>query len=110
MSPALATLLIELLNILNWLIGLAVLLVVISVIISWLVSFDVINIRNRTVYQIVNALEQVTGRLLYPIRRFVPPFGGLDVSPLIFFVVTLVLKALIRSAIVAIATAGGLAF
>ena len=110
MSPALATLLIQLLGILSWLVGLAELVVVISVIISWLVQFDVINIRNRTVYQIVNALEQVTGRLLYPIRRFVPGFGGLDISPLIFFILAEVLKALIRSAIVAIATAGGLGY
>ncbi len=107
MSPALATLLIQLLGILSWLVGLAELLVVIAVVISWLVSFDVINIRNRTVYQIVNALEQVTGRLLYPIHRFVPSFGGLDISPLIFFILAEVLKALIRSAIVAISTSAG---
>ena len=108
MSPALATLLIQLLGILNWLVGLAELLVVISVIISWLVSFDVINIRNRMVYQIVGALDQVTGRLLYPIQRFVPSFGGLDISPLIFFIVAEVMKALIRSAMVAIAVSGGI--
>ncbi len=110
MNPAAASLAIQLLGILSWLVGLCELLVVISVIISWLVSFDVINIRHRTVYQIVSGLEQVTGRLLHPIRRFVPSFAGLDISPLIFFILAEVMKALIHSLQILVATNAGGAY
>ena len=110
MNAAAANLAISLLGILSWLVGLAELVVVIAVIVSWLVSFDVINVRNRTVYQLVSALEQVSGRLLYPIRRFVPPFGGLDLSPLVFFIVCEIVKVLIRSAEMAIAAGAGTGF
>lgn len=97
MSPALANLLIQLLSLLSWLIGLLELVVVIAVILSWLIAFDVINVRNRMVYQIVSTLENVSDRLLFPIRRFLPSIAGLDLSPLIFFLVCEVAKILIRS-------------
>jgi YggT family protein len=32
---------------------------------------------------IVDTLDRVTVPILQPIRRIVPPFGGLDLSPLI---------------------------
>lgn len=97
MTPAVATLLVQLLSLLSGLLGLLQLVVTIAVILSWLIAFDVINIRNRTVYQIVSMLEMVSDRLLYPIRRFLPPIAGLDLSPLVFLLVIQVLKILIAS-------------
>jgi YggT family protein len=97
MSPALATLIIRLLGLLSSLIGLLELVVVIAVILSWLIAFDVINVRNRMVYQIVSTLENVSDRLLFPIRRFLPSIAGLDLSPLVFFLVCEIVKILIAS-------------
>jgi YggT family protein len=107
MSPALATLLIQLLGLVSWLIGLLELMVVVAVILSWLIAFDVINVRNRMVYQIVSTLENVSDRLLFPIRRFLPSIAGLDLSPLIFFLVCEVVKILIRSLILQISLMAG---
>jgi YggT family protein len=97
MSPALATLIVQLLGLLSQLVGLLQLIVVIGVILSWLIAFDVINVRNRMVYQIVSVIETVSGRLLYPIRRFLPPIAGLDLSPLVFLLLVQVVKILIGS-------------
>jgi YggT family protein len=97
MSQPLATLLIQLLGLLSWLVGLLQLVVVIGVILSWLIAFDVINVRNRTVYQIVSMVETISDRLLYPIRRFLPPIAGLDLSPLVFLLLVQVVKILIGS-------------
>ena len=69
-----------LLNVLIW-------LVIISVILSWLVGFEIINLRNRTAASIVHMIDSATRPLLRPIRRVIPPLGGLDLSPLIFVVV-----------------------
>jgi YggT family protein len=97
MSPALASLIIHLLGLLSQLLGLLWIVVIAASIVSWLIVFDVINTRNRTVYQIVSILNSVSDRLLYPIRRFVPPLGTLDISPFVFLIIILVLQAIIRS-------------
>ena len=57
--------------------------IIISAVMSWLVAFDVINLRNRAVYQISNFLDRVTGPVLRPFQRLIPPLGGIDVSAII---------------------------
>ena len=58
-------------------------LVIISAITSWLVAFGVVNTRNRAVYMVVDFLDRTTTPLLRPIRRIIPPLGGIDFSPLV---------------------------
>jgi YggT family protein len=58
-------------------------ILVINAVISWLVAFNVINLRNRTVYNIVRTLDRITEPLLRPLRRFIPSLGGIDFTPLI---------------------------
>ncbi|WDR04412.1 YggT family protein [Devosia rhodophyticola] len=69
----------------------------IMIILSWLISFNVINTRNRFVaslWQIVNA---ITDPILAPIRRIIPPMGGLDLSPLIVFVAIFFLQSFLAN-------------
>ena len=63
-----------------------------SAILSWLIAFDVINLRNRAVSQIYRFLDAVTRPMLRPIQRFVPPFGNVDLSPLILLLILLVVQ------------------
>ncbi len=65
----------------------AVWIVIANVILSWLVAFDVINLRNATVYRLANGLDRLTRPILRPIQRVVPAMGGIDFSPFIFMVV-----------------------
>ena len=58
-------------------------LVILSALLSWLVAFNVINTSNRFVYQVCTFLYRITEPALRPIRRFVPSFGGIDISPVI---------------------------
>lgn len=69
---------------------------IIMIIMSWLISFNVINTRNQFVAQVWRILNQVTEPILRPIRRFVPNVGGLDLSPIIVFVIIYFLKVLIQ--------------
>jgi YggT family protein len=62
-------------------------LVVISVVVSWLVAFGVINTRNMTVYRILDMLNRATEPVFRPIRRLIPPMGGLDLSPMVVLLV-----------------------
>jgi YggT family protein len=66
--------------------------VFIAVIVSWLISLRVINTYNRGVATIVDILYRVTEPALRPIRRLMPNFGGLDISPIILFAIIFVLR------------------
>lgn len=68
------------------LLGLLILAIVISAVLSWLFAFDVINHRNRFVNQLAGALDAVVSPVLRPIRAFVPPLGGMDISPVIAWI------------------------
>jgi YggT family protein len=65
------------------LLSLLVWAIIISAIISWLVAFDVINLRNRFVYNVARFLDAVTAPVLRPFQRIIPPLGGVDISPII---------------------------
>ncbi len=63
--------------------GIYIMLVLVQVVLSWLVSFNVVNTRNRFVYLVGDFLYRVTDPALRPIRRMLPSFGGIDLSPVI---------------------------
>ena len=69
----------------------------IMIIMSWLISFNIINTRNQFVASIWRVLNQITEPILKPIRRVIPPVGGLDLSPLIVFVIIFFLQNLLAS-------------
>ena len=73
--------------ILSNLIGLMVIAIVVSAVLSWLVMFEVINTRNRFVYQFVRFLDALTYPILAPFRKVIPPLGGMDISPIIAILV-----------------------
>jgi len=56
-----------------------------TIIFSWLISFNVINTRNQIVETVWRVLTALTDPLLRPIRRVIPSFGGLDLSPIVLF-------------------------
>ncbi len=60
--------------------------VVIAVIVSWLIAFNVINTYNNFVRSLLRALAALTEPVFRPIRRVLPPMGGLDLSPLVVLV------------------------
>jgi YggT family protein len=67
-------------------------LIIISVVASWLVAFGVINTRNMAVYRLLDILNRATEPLFRPIRRLIPPMGGLDLSPMIVLLIIYVLQ------------------
>jgi YggT family protein len=69
----------------------------IMIIMSWLISFNVINTRNQFVSNLWRVLNQVTEPILRPIRRVIPPLGGLDLSPIIVFIIIFFLQQLIAN-------------
>ena len=76
-----------LLTVLQGLLTIAAYLIIASAIVSWLVAFGVFNTRNETMRRIVYGLDAITAPLLAPFRRFIPPIGGFDVTPIIALIV-----------------------
>ena len=73
--------------IVDGLLGLLVIAIIISAVLSWLVAFDVINLRNRLVYNVASFLDAVTRPILRPVQKVIPPIGGVDISPIIVLLV-----------------------
>src|ERR1700754_878803 len=67
----------------------------VMIIMSWLISFNVINTRNQFVAAVWRVLNQITEPILRPIRRVIPPLGGMDLSPLIVFIIIFFLQNVI---------------
>jgi YggT family protein len=66
-------------------------LLIAAAIFSWLIAFNVVNTRNQFVSAVAEFLYRITEPVLAPIRRVLPNFGGLDISPVIaFFLILLV--------------------
>ena len=61
--------------------------IIVSAILSWLVAFNVINIRHPAAATFLRFLDAVTAPVLWPFRRFIPPLGGVDITPLIALIV-----------------------
>jgi YggT family protein len=68
-----------LLNVVWW-------IIIVQAIMSWLIAFNVINTHNEFVRQIWSTLDRMTEPLYRPIRKILPDFGGLDLSPLVVLV------------------------
>jgi YggT family protein len=60
--------------------------IIISVIMSWLIAFNVLDTRNRVVYQIADMLYRLTEPVYRPIRNVLPDLGGIDLSPLVVLI------------------------
>jgi YggT family protein len=69
----------------------------IMIIMSWLIGFNVINTRNQFVSTVWRVINQITEPILRPIRRVIPPVGGLDLSPIIVFIILFFLQSFIAN-------------
>ncbi|MCB1557090.1 MAG: YggT family protein [Alphaproteobacteria bacterium] len=57
--------------------------IIASVAISWLLTFEVLNARNPQAQNLIRLLQKATDPVYRPLRRFIPPLGGLDFTPLV---------------------------
>ena len=69
--------------------------IIAAAIFSWLYAFRVVNPSNQFVGTLGRMLYQLTEPALRPIRRYVPPFGGLDITPIILLLIIFLLQRVI---------------
>ncbi|HEY3719790.1 MAG TPA: YggT family protein [Roseiarcus sp.] len=69
--------------------------IIAAAVMSWLIAFNVVNIRNDVVRSIWNTLVALTEPLLRRIRRWLPNTGGIDISPIVLFLLILLVEQII---------------
>ncbi|MDV3458745.1 YggT family protein [Sphingomonas sp. HF-S4] len=74
-------------------------IIIVQAILSWLIAFNVINTHNEYVGAIWRALKTMTDPIYRPIRRVLPDFGGLDLSPMVVLVILLILQQAVMPAL-----------
>ncbi len=91
-----------LLQIIDLLLSVLMWIIIIQAILSWLVAFNVINTYNDFVRQLLYALDRITEPLYRPIRKIMPDFGALDLSPMVVLLLIYILRQIILPAIFSI--------
>jgi YggT family protein len=71
--------------------------VIIAVIVQLLVQFGVLDTRNRFVWAIADFLYRVTEPAFRRVRRWLPNFGPLDLSPLVVLLLITAASILLRA-------------
>ncbi|MCB1399208.1 MAG: YggT family protein [Rhodobacteraceae bacterium] len=84
---------------LNLILNVVWFIMIAHIILSWLINFQVLNIRQPLVAQIWYGLNNLLEPIYSPIRRMLPNTGGLDLAPLVAFIVIIIAqRALINNA------------
>jgi YggT family protein len=85
----------ELLQFISYVLTLYMWVVIAMAILSWLIAFNVVNTRNQVVHMIAELLYRATEPVLRPIRNLLPNLGGIDVSPVILFLIIIFIQSVI---------------
>ena len=70
-------------------------ILIINAVLSWLVAFNILNTQNRFVFSVLDATYKMTDPALNKIRRFIPTFGSIDISPVILILILMFLRNII---------------
>jgi YggT family protein len=70
-------------------------IIIINALLSWLVAFNILNTQNRFVFSVLDFTYKLTDPALNKIRRFIPTFGSVDISPVILILILMFLRNLV---------------
>ncbi|TXC72096.1 YggT family protein [Sphingomonas ginsenosidivorax] len=93
--------LLAILQILQLLLNVVWWIIVVQAILSWLIAFNVINTHSDMVRTVWTALQRMTEPLYRPIRRILPDFGALDLSPMVVLLIVYILSNIVIPSIAA---------
>ena len=67
----------------------------IYIITTWLVNFNIINTSNRFIYRLIQVMYRLCEPSLKLVRRYIPSFGSIDISPVIVYLGLWFIKSLL---------------
>lgn len=84
---------VTLIQIVDWAFGALNLLVLVRVLVSWVPGLD-------PYHPIVQFVYRATEPIMAPVRRLLPPMGGLDLSPIVVFLLLYVARSVVLGLLV----------
>ncbi len=91
------TTMVALIETIKFALGIYIYILIGSAIFSWLYAFNVINKSNQFVNGLGRFFYKATEPVLKPIRRFLPNMGGIDISPIIVFIIIFFIQRVIEN-------------
>ena len=85
----------SILGLLLQIINLFQLILVIYIIFTWLINFNIINTSNRLIYTLMDAMYRLCEPSLNFVRRYLPNFGSIDLSPIVVYLGLWFIKSLL---------------
>ncbi|MEJ2709311.1 MAG: YggT family protein [Anaerolineales bacterium] len=82
-----------LIRLINIIVQLLTLLIIVDVVLSYFMS---------PFHPVREALDRIVNPMLNPIRRVIPPLGGLDLSPIVLLILIQVLGSVLRNFLLAL--------
>ena len=71
------------------------LILLVYIIATWLINFNIINTSNRFIYSAMETLYRLCEPSLRLVRKYVPVFGNIDISPIIVYLLLWFLQSLL---------------
>lgn len=70
-------------------------IIIIQAIMSWLIAFNVINRTSDFVTTLWMTLDRLTEPMYRPLRKIMPDFGALDLTPMVALIIVIILQSVI---------------
>lgn len=70
-------------------------IIVLQIIIHWLVAFDVLKVKSPQAQNLMDLMQRMTDPVYKPLRKYIPPLGGIDITPIIVIIGLSVLKSIL---------------
>lgn len=61
-------------------------IIIVQVGVTWLVAFKVLNTENEQARNLVALLNRLTDPIMKKVQRYVPPLGGIDITPIVVII------------------------
>lgn len=61
-------------------------IIIIQVVLSWLIAFGVLNTSNSQARNLVSLFQRLTDPVYKPLRKYIPPIAGIDITPIIVII------------------------
>lgn len=70
-------------------------IIIAGVAVSWLIAFDVLNDRHPQARNLIRLLDRATEPAYRHLRKYIPPIGGIDLTPLIIIIGLTLMKSVV---------------
>ena len=70
-------------------------IIILHIAVSWLVIFKVLDTENPQARNLVALLQKATDPVMKPVQKYVPPIGGIDLTPVVVIIGLQILSSIV---------------